>query len=182
MRGRVLASALAAGVLVAGGLGLADALGVARGPAGGEQALILATHPAPELAGTTLDGGHLDLASLHGHPVLVTIWASWCPPCREELPLLAATQRRLAPHGLQWVGILTRDTPTQAKAMLAATGATNMRSVEDPDGTTAVTWGATGVPETYLVDASGVVRARSLGAVTTDWIQKYVDPLVTAAS
>ena len=182
MKRRMAASVAAAVVLVGSGLGLADALGVAKGPSGGEQALVLAQHPAPPLTGTTLTGGRLDLTSLRRHFVLVTVWASWCPPCRQELPLLAATQRRLAPTGLRWVGVLTRDTPEQGRNEIAATGARAMTTVQDPDGTLAVSWGVTGVPETFLVDPQGTVRAHSMGAVTPDWIHRYVDPLVSGSS
>jgi cytochrome c biogenesis protein CcmG/thiol:disulfide interchange protein DsbE len=181
VKGRVAASAVAALVLGAAGLALADALGVAQGPKGGAEALALARHPAPPLAGTTLTGQHFDLTGVRGHVVLVTIWASWCPPCRQELPLLASTQKRLGSSGLRWVGVLTRDTPDQGRAMLASTGATAMTSVQDPDGTLAIGWGITGVPETFLVDPGGVVRARSLGAVTPQWITANVDPLVASA-
>jgi cytochrome c biogenesis protein CcmG, thiol:disulfide interchange protein DsbE len=67
-----------------------------------------------------------------------------------------------------------------AEAMLREVGATGVRSVRDPDGRLAVAWGASGVPETFLVDRSGVVRARHVGPVTSRWLRQHITALVHA--
>lgn len=134
--------------------------------------------PAPQLQGRTLDGSSFRLETLEGSVVLVNVWASWCGPCRDELPLIAAAQRRWADSGLEVVTINTRDGVVAARAMLREMGATGLRSVRDPQGRLAVAWGASGVPETFLVDRRGVVRVRHVGPVTQRWLQRHISRLV----
>lgn len=134
---------------------------------------------APPLVGTTLDGAPFDLAQLDGHVVLVNIWASWCVPCGDELPLIVQAQERLAQAGLRVVTIDTRDGPVAARALLEEVGATALPAVTDPDGRLAVSWGAHGVPETFVVDADGVIRAFHPGPISAEWLRQYVEPMVT---
>ncbi len=164
---------------LAGLLGLALAgLGAALGPGSQVSDLERVDRAAPPLAGRTVSGAQFDLRSRRGSVVLVNVWASWCPPCREELPLLDRTRRRLSGRGLVLVGVLTRDQPDRATALLQELGIAPFPTVPDPTGRTAVSWGATGVPETYLVDREGRVVARSVGPVTEDWVTRHVDPVV----
>lgn len=134
--------------------------------------------PASPLAGPTLDGTVLDLADLRGSVVLVNVWASWCGPCRDELPVLVAAQERWGDDGLEVVGIDTRDRESAARALLSERGATSIRSVVDQDGRLALSWGALGVPETFVVDRSGIVRARSIGPVDEGWLEQHAEPLL----
>lgn len=144
---------------------------------------VLVGHRAPALSGKTLNGARLDLARLRGHVVLVNVWASWCTPCREELPLLVDTARRYQRSGLEVVTINTRDGPVPAREFLAKVGAKRLlsTSVSDPNGSRAVEWGATGVPETFLLDRHGVVRARRVGAVSPGWLDTHLTPLLESA-
>ena len=123
----------------------------------------LVGRPAPALAGTTLDGTSYDLAQAAGQVVLVNVWVSWCGPCRDELPLLAATRERLASAGMQVATIDTRDGPVAAQALLDELGVVDLPAVTDPDGRLAVSWGAHGVPETFLVGRDGTIRAFRAG-------------------
>jgi cytochrome c biogenesis protein CcmG, thiol:disulfide interchange protein DsbE len=134
--------------------------------------------PAPALAGPTLSGGRLDLVDLRGQVVLVNVWAAWCAPCRDELPVLSAAGRRLADRGLRWVGIDSRDGERQARELLAATGGDPASSVVDPDGRLAAAWRVPGLPATFVVDRAGTVRAARLGVVTEEWIEAEVVPLL----
>ena len=139
----------------------------------------LVGRPAPALRGSTLAGGTLDLAALRGKVVLVNVWAAWCGPCRDELPLLTAAERALGGRGLRVVGIDTRDGARQAKSLLATSGGDPTMSVVDPVGGVAVDWGVLGVPETFLVDADGVVQGRQVGPLTSSWIDRNVVPLLS---
>jgi cytochrome c biogenesis protein CcmG, thiol:disulfide interchange protein DsbE len=166
-------SVVGAAVLVLA-VGLALVLGSALGGVQGADRSALVGRSAPALRGLTLTGSHFRLADLEGSVVLVNVWASWCGPCREEMPMLAAIQRRWARSGVEVVGINTRDGPVAARAMLREVRATNVTSVRDPEGRLAVAWGATGVPETFLVDRHGTVRARRVGPVTPQWLRSSV--------
>lgn len=157
-----------------GGGGLASAASIA-GPAPDGR-------PAPELSGPTLAGGTLDLAGLRGSVVLVAVWAAWCAPCRHELPVLVAAERRLHDRGLRLVGIDVRDGARQARDLLAEVGGDPAGSITDPYGRLAAAWQVRGVPETFVVDAAGRVRASHLGGVTADWIREVVVPLLPAST
>lgn len=174
---RVWGSLLA---LAIAGLVVIPLLGGLRGVSGPVRTELV-DRAAPALSGPTLDGSSFSLDELGGQVVLVNVWASWCGPCRDELPLLVATQRRLAPDGLRVVTLDTRDGPDAARALLAETGAAGLTTVLDPDGRLAVSWGARGVPETFLVDRRGIIRAVSIGPITEQWVQQQVEPLVRAS-
>ncbi|MCU7730286.1 TlpA family protein disulfide reductase [Actinoplanes sp. KI2] len=134
--------------------------------------------PAPALRGTTLTGSSFDLARQHGKVVLVNVWASWCDPCRQELPALAAAQRQWAAQGFTVAGIDMRDNVESARRMLTEAGAQDLTSVTDPQGAAAVAWGARGVPESFLVDRSGRVRWWVQGEVDAGWLRQQVPELL----
>ena len=130
---------------------------------------------APPLTGPTLDGPPFDLAEHRGNVAIVNVWASWCTACKEEHPELEAAAQRLSPHGVQFVGINTQDTVDAARDFLQEMGGSSYPSVLDPDGRKSVDWGIFGVPETFIVDADGNVRAKSVGAVNQEWIVRTVE-------
>ncbi|GGM58390.1 cytochrome C-type biogenesis protein [Micromonospora sonchi] len=136
---------------------------------------------APALAGTTLDGTWFDLAAVRGQVVLVNVFASWCGPCRDELPLLAETALRWSPQGLRVVGLNLRDGPEAVRTLLKQTQAEQLTVLPDPDGTRAVDWGVRGVPETFVVDRDGRIVAYQPGVVTRQWLQDQLSPLLGAA-
>jgi cytochrome c biogenesis protein CcmG, thiol:disulfide interchange protein DsbE len=137
--------------------------------------------PAPPLSGKTLQGASFDLAALRGRVVLVNVWATWCEPCRTELPVVTAAARDWSAYGLMLVGLDVRDDPGQALALLAQLDPrSTMTVVPDPSGTAAVDWGVRGVPETFVIDRSGLVRVWAQGAVTPAWLEQWVRPLLTS--
>lgn len=142
-----------------------------------QQAAGLLGREAPALSGSTVSGGTADLARYRGRVVVVTIWASWCGPCRSELPVLAKARPSYPAAKVAFLGVATRDNRASARAMLAKTGLSTVPSILDPDGSIAVDWGATGVPETFVVDRTGRIRDHRVGAVTRQWLADAVRPL-----
>jgi cytochrome c biogenesis protein CcmG/thiol:disulfide interchange protein DsbE len=124
----------------------------------------VAITPATSVDGTTLDGAQFDLAALRGSPVLVNFWASWCGPCRDEFPILAAAETRHAAQGLKIVGVLFKDDAAPARAFVADEQA-DWPTVTDPSGTLAQPWDVLAPPQTYFVDRAGIIRDLQIGQV-----------------
>lgn len=107
-------------------------------------------------------------------PMLVNWFASWCAPCREEAPMLA----KLAASGLSIWGIAYEDDPQNLAQFLSQSGNPFQRLATDTDGTTAINWGVYGVPETYFIDKTGIVRWRYAGALTDEVVATQLNPLL----
>ena len=128
---------------------------------------------APAISGTTLDGTTFDLASLAGRPVLINFWGPSCVPCRDEFPLLEAKLAQHAADGLAVVGVLTDDPPDPARDFVTQYGAT-WPTVLDPDQTAKAAYRVAARPQTYFVDASGIVRSIQIGELTdADFERQY---------
>jgi cytochrome c biogenesis protein CcmG/thiol:disulfide interchange protein DsbE len=125
----------------------------------------LVGHPLPSFSATTLEGKAFSSAQLKGRPAIVNVWASWCPPCVDEHPVLLDTASRHA-DDLTIVGILYQDTPDGARGFLARYGDGGWPNLLDSSGQIAIDLGVTGPPETFFVDADGIVRARHVGPLT----------------
>jgi thiol-disulfide isomerase/thioredoxin len=137
--------------------------------------------PVGQLTGETLDGDNFSLASRRGDVVVVNVWASWCAPCRAESPALAAVSRDLAGAGVTFVGVNLKDSPDAARAFVRRIGI-DYPSVVDRDGTKILGLSAdlppTAVPATLVIDRSGRVAARALGAVDESRLRGMIDPIL----
>ena len=137
---------------------------------------------APALKGATLDGKPFDLAALKGKVVVLNLWATWCGPCREEMPLLDTFAKRYAARGVVVVGLDENDPEDLGEvqnvmaafsypALMAETAPTN--DFHQPRV----------LPMTYVIDAQGIIRARLWPAgtpVTEANLEKAVTPLLSA--
>jgi cytochrome c biogenesis protein CcmG, thiol:disulfide interchange protein DsbE len=136
----------------------------------------LVGQPLPALTGTTLGGASFSSASLSGRPVLINIWAPWCSPCVIEHPLLLDAARQHA-DTLQIVGIIYHSSAEAATHYLAAQGDGGWPDLVDPNDRLALQLGVTGPPETFFVDAEGVVRYHHVGPLTADLLAEQLAAL-----
>ncbi len=137
--------------------------GVAR--AAGELQLSTPS-PAPPLVLTDLAGRPLDLARYRGKLVLVNFWATYCKPCREEMPSLDRLRNRLAPRGFEVVGIDVAEDAATVTRFLATTPVSFPVAL-DGEGGVMGRWKAVALPTTFVVDRRGRLRGRLTGGA--DW-------------
>ena len=134
------------------------------------------------LSGKLLDTGTLDLASLRGHVVVVNVWGSWCGPCNQEAPALAAAYGQLQPKDVRFVGIDTRDSSVAAAKQFVTNHDQTWPSLSDSDGTMLLAFNKkvnpNTVPSTLVLDKQGRVAARVLGAVRTDTLTALVNTVL----
>jgi cytochrome c biogenesis protein CcmG/thiol:disulfide interchange protein DsbE len=122
---------------------------------------------APDFVLPKLDGSVQKLSNFRGRPVLVNLWATWCPPCIAELPLLDAIVRDYAPRGLVVLGVAGDDDDARVREFVAQRAPT-FEVLLDPGGTVGTQYGITGYPETFLVDRDGKLTAKYIGPLPSD--------------
>jgi thiol-disulfide isomerase/thioredoxin len=125
--------------------------------------------PAPDFGGPLLGGGEFDLATARGDVVVLNVWGSWCPPCRDEAPDLQAVHESLEGRGVRFVGVNVRDNDVDARAFEREFGVT-YSSVVDENGSRLLafrdTLPPTSIPSTLVVDRQGRMAASVLGQIT----------------
>lgn len=135
----------------------------------------LLDEPVPAVAGESLDGEAFDIDDHLGRWVVVNFFALWCPPCIEEHPELVALDEAHRDLGdVKLVSVVFDDNP-DAVADFFETRGGDWPVLPDVNGQIATEFGVAQVPETYLVDPSGVVRAKLIGGVTQDGLERYLD-------
>ncbi|WP_291144556.1 TlpA disulfide reductase family protein [Hydrogenophaga sp.] len=162
--------ALAAALLLPMGVCAADAVVPTPWPAG---------RATPALKLPVWGGSVQDVASLRGRPVLLNFWASWCPPCVEEMPTLELLATRHQADGLEVLAVNFRETDATVRRFIAQTGLT-LPVLRDRDGATAKAFGVRIFPSTIAIGRDGRAQFTVTGEV--DWLgaeaRRWLDPLL----
>jgi len=111
------------------------------------------------------------LNQFRGQVVVLNFWATWCPPCVEEMPSLVEMQRRMRAKGITVVAV-SIDVDENAYHQFIKQHGVNLLTVRDPGQKTPALYGTRGWPETYIIDRSGVTRRKFIGAV--DWTEPEI--------
>lgn len=140
----------------------------------------LLNKPAPDFTRQDLGGHAVRLSAYRGKVVLLNFWATWCAPCQIEMPAFSAWQRRYGPRGFAVLGISMDDDAAAARR------AVNRLHLDYPvalgDARLGMSYGGVlGLPLTFLIDRSGVVRARFQGETDAGTIEKHIQALLAEA-
>jgi peroxiredoxin len=126
---------------------------------------------APNFTLDTLDGGTLTLSALRGRPVMLIFWASWCLPCRTEMPAIERVYQRLEQQGLVIIGLnaTSQDTEAAARAFAQEYGLSFPIAL-DRDGSASAQYDLMGLPSTYFIDREGIVRDVIIGGPMSEGV------------
>jgi thiol-disulfide isomerase/thioredoxin len=124
--------------------------------------------PAPDIVVNALNGEPLRLSQLKGKVVLLNFWATWCPPCREEIPSMMKLNRSMAGKPFQMVAVSLDEGGKPAIESFFRGSGYLLPAYTDTDGRAAALYGVSGVPETFVIDKNGVVVKKIIGPLAWD--------------
>ena len=177
-----------AGVLLAGRL--ASFGNATSGPAAfasqqpaslaGNGALPLEGQPAPDITLKTIDGSMIMLSKLQGHPVLINFWASWCEPCRAEMPEIVRAYEAHKPDGLVVLAInmTFQDSLPEAQAFVKEFHMPFPVLLDDTGGVARDAYGVRVLPMSFFIDRKGIIVHRQIGAMNGKQIDTFVGEIL----
>ncbi len=174
-----------AGVLIGIGVGLAGFLLFGNGlelfkrSKGLQTEAVLAPEvnaPAPDFQLESLDGGSFQLSALDGKPVVLNFWATWCLPCREEMPLLNDFSKNNS--AVEVIGINFNESDDTVREFVE-TYKIDFPILKDPGGEIVKLYRIRGFPSTLFIDRDGVLRYQHVGYLTDDLLKNYIEKLDT---
>jgi thiol-disulfide isomerase/thioredoxin len=135
---------------------------------------VIVGRPAPDFHATTFDGRNISLADYHGRVLVINFWATWCGPCRRELPLLDAYYRVQKHAGLEVIAVATEDSvsPSQLKPLAALVTIPFIRRLSGPYKV------LKGVPTNIVIDRNGTVRYAQARSFSLDDLNSILAPLL----
>jgi thiol-disulfide isomerase/thioredoxin len=137
--------------------------------------------PAPDFRLARLDGdGHVDLRSFRDKVVLVNFWASWCEPCKREMPRLEHAYRQYRSRGVEFIGVDTNDFDSPAKHEVRKAD-TSYPVVYDSAGKVIDDYGGLGLPKTFVIDRRGRIVAYHAGELQPQDIAELLDTALKPA-
>jgi thiol-disulfide isomerase/thioredoxin len=141
-----------------------------RGAGGGDEASPSnqVGSPLPKIEVDALSGKRIDVASYKGRVLLLDVWASWCGPCKEELPMLDAMAKRLKSKGIEILAVSVDQERANVDKFLRGHGRWSLTVAHDPAGLIAERLSPEKMPTSYVIDRSGIVRYVNAGFVPDD--------------
>ena len=121
---------------------------------------------APDFTLTSLDGDSVKLSSFRGKPVFLNFWATWCPPCRAEMPDMSKVKAEMG-DTIHIVGVNLKETPDKVKPFVTENGYDWLHLL-DSDGAIGKSYGVHGIPASYFLDAEGVIVGKQVGGITSE--------------
>ena len=135
------------------------------------------SRPAPDFTAPGLSGGEFRLSSARGRPVVLNFWASWCPPCRAEMPEFERVWQTYRDQGVVLVGVNTSDRGDKAQGFLLESKV-SYQNVVDATNDIAVMFAATSLPTTVFIDREGRIVGRRVGAMSAQQVAAQVEELL----
>jgi len=132
---------------------------------------------APELSLQNLDGETEALTDYRGQVILVNNWATWCPPCKAEMPTLVAYHKDHMADGFSVIAVEAGE-PLDMVAQFADSYQMSFPVWLDPNGASLRAFGNGTLPNSYVIDRSGTVRYAWTGEINKEMLEKYVTPLI----
>jgi len=123
-------------------------------------------------------GDTIRIGDLAGKVVVVNFWASWCLACRDEHVALSETARQYADRPTQFIGVLYHDRPANGLRWIDGMGGQSYPSVTDDRSRMAIDYGLYGVPETFIIDATGRIAYKHIGPISAGVLRHWIDSLV----
>lgn len=137
-------------------------------------------YPAPDFTLMDRQGKSWTLSELKGQVVFINFWATWCSPCREEMPSMQNLYSKLPKDKFKMLAIVNRDNPSLADSFAEKLGIT-MPILDDQPNNIGRRFGITGLPETFIIDKQGVIREKYIGPYQWDspqymqLVMKYIN-------
>ena len=132
---------------------------------------------AREFAKEGLDGQEVSLSELRGSVVMLDFWSSWCPPCRQEAPVLAQLYREYEGRNVKFVGVAIWDDPEDVARYVREFGLT-YPNVLDERGRIAIDYGVRGIPEKFFIDSEGNMVRKFVGPINVQKLRDTLDGLL----
>ena len=137
---------------------------------------------APEIDFETLAGGRVKLSQLRGHPIVITFWGTWCPPCRDEFPALVSAYHAHRAQGLEIIAVNQRDqelNTNDVKVFVEEFGV-EFPVAMDQRGKSRRSFRLVALPTTVFVDSSGIMRTIHSGPITPGDLAKGLETILPA--
>jgi peroxiredoxin len=133
--------------------------------------------PAPELTLFDLDGKQVSLSDFTGQVILLNNWATWCPPCREEMPEINAYYEKYKDEGFQVVAVEAGQPEDEVRAFVESQGL-EFIVLLDPENQSLITFQHSSLPNSFVIDRRGHLRLAWLGAINLPTLERYITPLL----